>query len=407
MDVVTEVPDPAALLFAQGTVDDPHSAYRLLRDRCPVGRSAPAVMGGVYISRYEDVCWVLRHPEVFSSAADALSIGQEQPLIPLQVDPPLHTSYRRLLNPPFTPKRIAELEPDVRVLVNRLLDGFADRGSCDFHEEFATPLPSTIFLRLMGLPLSDLPTFLRWRDDVIRPDIEPGDFDGAVRIREAAGSAINAYFQAAIEAARAQPVGKGLLHELVHADFEGRPLADSELLGICHLMLLGGLDTVTATLDCMITYLARHPDRRRAIVEDPGLIPAAVEELLRHQTPVMLVPRIVAQPVTLSGVELEVGELVMVVLGAANADDHEFADSGSADFGRDPNRHVAFGGGHHLCIGAHLARLELRVAMEELHRRVPEYRIADGADVHFSPGIRQAQGLPLNWRAAEDPVGRP
>lgn len=388
--------DPVLILFDPAAVDEPHDAYRRLRTECPVARSSLNHMPGVYLFDHESVQWAMRHPEVFSSSADALTIGQEQPLIPLQVDPPLHTSYRRLLNPPFTPKRIATLEPEVRALANGLLDGFVDAAECDFHEQFATPFPSTIFLRLMGLPQHDLPRFLGWRDDVIRPDVAPGDFVRAAAIREEAGRAINAYFETALEDARVHP-GQGLLGELVRADMEGRPLTQAELLGICHLMLLGGLDTVTATLDCMIAYLARHPDRRCQLIEDPSLLPAAIEELLRYESPLVLVPRIVREPVTLRGTDLHPGDPVMLVIGAANADETAFDRPDEVDFTRDPNPHLAFGGGHHLCIGAHLARLELRVALEELHRRIPDYRIADGAEIHFSPGIRQADRLPLVW----------
>jgi len=395
-EVADTLGDPSLALFAPPTADDPHDTYRDLRARCPVHRGGPDQLPGVMVFEHETVLWALRHPEVFSSGADALAIGQEQPLIPLQVDPPLHTAYRRLMNPPFTPKRVAELEADVRELVRGLLDGLCDSGRCDFHEDFATPLPSTIFLRLMGWPQSDLPTLLQWRDNIIRPDVDPADLDAAAAVREATSKEINAYFEAAIDRAR-RDGGDGLLAELVEAQMDGRPLSEQELLGICHLMMLGGLDTVTATLDCMIAYLARHPDQRRRLVEDPSLIPAAIEELLRHQTPVMVVPRIIAQPITLRGVDLEPGDLVMLVLGAANGDEAEFAEPHEVDFTRDTNRHLAFGGGHHLCLGAHLARLELRVALEEFHRKIPNYRIPDGAEIHFSGGIRQATQLPLVW----------
>ena len=385
--------DVDAVLFTQETADNPHASYQTLLERCPVARAEG--FGGepaVYVSAYEDVLWALRHPEVFSSA-DAMELG-EQPLIPLQVDPPQHTRYRRLLNPEFVPRKVAELEPDVRVLVNAIIDEFVDRGSCDFHEEFATPLPSTIFLRLMGLPQDDLPMFLQWRDNSIRPDVAPGDFEAADRIRQETAKAINAYFEEALDERMREP-GDGLLSLLVRAEIDGQRLTRRELLGICHLLLLGGLDTVTATLDCMIVYLARHPDRRCRLVEDPSLIGPSIEELLRHQTPVMMVPRIIKEPTTMRGVRLETGDRVTLLIGAANADESAFPDPGELDLSRDASKHLAFGAGHHLCLGAYLARLELRVGLEEFHRRIPEYRIADGAEIHYSPGIRQANHLPL------------
>ncbi len=386
--------DPGAELFGHAVADAPQALYDRMRRGCPVARSDFAGQGSVYISRYDDVCWALRHHEYFSSAGDALSIG-EQPLIPLQVDPPEHTQYRRFLNPRFVPREIERLEPDVRTLVRQLLDGFADRGHCDFHEEFATPLPSGIFLALMGLSMDDLPQFLRWRDDTIRPDVDPLDFDGAAAIRQQTARQISDYFRAAIADKRANPDDR-LFSEIIHGHIDGREFTETELLGIAHLLLLGGLDTVTATLDCMIVYLANHPDFRRQLVDDPGRIPAAVEELLRWETPVMVLPRTVAKEVEMQGVTLRPGDNVTLVIGAANLDEDEFGDPG-VRLGRDPNRHVAFGGGNHLCLGAHLARLELRVALEEFHARIPDYRLQAGAKPRFSPGIRQAEHLLLAW----------
>ena len=385
--------DPGAMLFS-GDAGTPQETYNTLRRACPVAKAEFAGHTSVYLSRYEDVCWAFRHPEYFTSESEDMKIG-EQPLIPLQVDPPRHTQYRRLLNPRFVPREIEKLEPDVRALVRQVLDGFADSGHCDFHEDFATPLPSGIFLALMGLPMSDLPTFLQWRDNTIRPDVEPGDLAGADAIRKETAHEVTEYFKAAIAARRAEPDGR-LLSDIVHATIDGRQLNETELLGIAHLLLLGGLDTVTATLDCMITYLAANPDRRQLLVDHPERIPAAIEELLRWETPVMIVPRAVKQDMELGGVSLMAGDPVTLVLGAANLDDDEFADP-SVDFDRIPNKHVAFGGGHHLCLGAHLARLELRVALEEFHARIPNYRVAPNARLRFSPGIRQADSLPLEW----------
>lgn len=392
----TEHEDLAGVLFAREVADDPHPAYARLRRECPVNRGTMMGLPMVLISSYEDAVWALRHPEVFSSEG---TVGlADQPLIPEEIDPPRHTAYRRLLNPQFVPREIERLEPDVRKLVNDLIDRFAPTGSCDFHEEFATPLPSGIFLALMGLPPSDLPMFLRWRDDSIRPDVEPGDIEGAQAIREATGQAISDYFRKAIEERRRHP-DDSLLSRIVHFEIDGQPLTEAELLGMTHLLLLGGLDTVTATLDCMIVFLARNPEYRQRLIDDPSSVPGAVEELLRCTTPVMGVPRIVKEDVELGDVALHAGDRATVVLGAANTDEEAFG-APRVDFDRTPNRHVAFGAANHLCLGAHLARLELRVALEELHRRIPNYRIPEGADIHFSPGIRQADGLPLEFDPA-------
>src|SRR5439155_8130319 len=246
--------DPGQLLFTPETAGAPHDTLNTVRRTCPVARTDFMGQTTVYLSRYEDVFWAMRHPEYFSSENEDMKIG-EQPLIPLQVDPPRHTQYRRLLNPRFVPREIERLEPDVRTLVRRLLDGFADRGQCDFHDEFSTPLPSGIFLALMGLPMSDLPIFLRWRDNTIRPDVEPGDLEGAAAIRKATAHEVSEYFRSAIAERRANTDDR-LLSQIVHGTIDGRHLNESELLGIAHLLLLGGLDTVTATLACMVTYFA-------------------------------------------------------------------------------------------------------------------------------------------------------
>jgi cytochrome P450 len=386
--------DPEHLIdrmWTQECADDPHSVYSTLLDQCPVARTT-GMFGGnsVYVSRYEDVLWALKHPEVFSSK-DVVKVGNEVPLLPLSVDPPDHAKYRRLLDPEFAPRKMNEMDDEARKLVNEIIDGFAPRGECDFDKEFATPLPSTFFLALMGLPQEDLPQFLLWRDDTIRPQADSEE--EAFAKRTAAGQAIENYFEEAIEAKRRNPDDR-LLSRIVEGEVEDRPLTHDELLGITHLLLLGGLDTVTATLDCAITYLARHPERRDAIAADPSLIPAAIEELLRHQTPVMVVPRIVAQDYELGGVEMKAGDSATLMLGAANCDFAEFSDADQAIFDRERNRHLAFGGGAHRCLGSNLARLELRVALEEFHRRIPVYELADD-DIHFSPGIRQADRLPL------------
>jgi cytochrome P450 len=382
--------DPASVLL-EADATHPHETYASLLEQCPVARSQVEGLSMVYLSRYKDVAWALHHPEIFSSEGDPMGLA-EQPMIPVQVDPPEHTRYRRLVSPQFSPREIKRLEPEIRRLVQERIDVFVDRGNCDFHAEFATPLPTSFFLALMGLPLDDLELFLRWRDDTVRP---AGDVESAAQTRKRVGAEISQYFRDALGGDR-QLHHDGFLASLIHPPEGDQELTETEILGISHLLLIAGLDTVTAALDCLFAHLACNPDERQMLVADEGMVPGAVEELLRSESPVTLTIRTVTQPVTVSGVELKPGEQVAVVLGAANVDASEFADAGIS-FDRRPNRHLAFGTGNHFCLGAHLARAELRIAIEEFHRRIPDYHIRLGFEPRFSAGIRQAQCLPLEW----------
>jgi cytochrome P450 len=179
------------------------------------------------------------------------------------------------------------------------------------------------------------------------------------------------------------------------AEVDGHRLTDNDILDICYLFLLAGLDTVTATLGCSVSYLAQHADHRDALVADPSLVPAAVEELLRWETPVPGVPRIATRDVEIAGETIAAGESVMCLIGAADVDPTEFPDPETIDFAREGNRHLAFGGGVHRCLGSHLARLELRVALEELHRRIPDYALKPGEEPRYTMGIRSVDYLPL------------
>ena len=381
--------------FSPGVMACPQGVYRRMLAGCPVARAA--FTGGPVIARYEDVIWALRHPEIFSSAMDMqMALGTERPMIPQQVDPPDQTKYRKILDPRFSRKRMQQLAPAVRADANRLIDTFIDEGGCEFDKAFAIPLPCNAFLHLMGLPAEELDTCLRLKDGIIRPQTQTDDLEQVPEIRQRTGREIYAYFANMIAERRKQP-RDDLMSYLIDVELQGEKLSDNEVLDICFLMLLAGLDTVTATLGCNMAYLAANPEQRARLVGDPELVEGAVEELLRWETPVTGVPRLLKQDVTLHGMEMKEGELVTLLLGASNADDEEFGNAEDVDFARERNRHLAFGGGAHRCLGSHLARMELRVAMEEWHRRIPDYEIQPGETPTYSAGIREVQYLPLVW----------
>lgn len=363
--------------------------YKALRESNPVFRSPQAVV----LSRLADIEMALKHTELFSSNMDAVDLGNVRPLIPLQIDPPEHAKYRRILDPLFTPREMARREPLVTELVNEMIDRFAARGECDFHAEFAVPLPCTVFLQLLGLPLEDLDRFLLWKDGVIRPAGDSG-FDRRHESSAGVAQQIYEYFDKAIDEHIAVP-RDDVLSAMIAADVGGQPLSREELLDICFLFLIAGLDTVTDSLDCFFVYLARHPQHRRQLVERPDVLPGAVEELLRWETPVPGVARVATQDVEVGGCPISKGERVSPLLGAANTDPAEFPDPETVDFTRSPNRHRAFGGGPHRCLGSHLARMELRVALREFHRRIPDYEIKPGTQLTYTAALRSVESLPL------------
>lgn len=259
----------------------PHAAYRRLIDEQPVMR-APLTNSPI-ISRYEDVVFALRHPEIFSSEmSQQLGLGTERPMIPQQIDPPEQTRYRKILEPRFTRKRVLALEPAVRKDAAALIDGFAKACECEFNRQFAIPFPCKTFLQLMGLPLEELDLFLELKDGIIRPQSETNDLEEMAKIRADTGKRIYAYFEEAIAQSRRAP-GDDMLGYLVEVELQGEKLSTNEILDISYLFLLGGMDTVTATLGCSLAYLAANPDQRRKLVEEPDCLESAIEELLRWE----------------------------------------------------------------------------------------------------------------------------
>ena len=356
--------------------------------------------GTVELTRLEDVVTVTKRRDVHSIDPDtaaivSIALGAGRPLIPLMLDGEDHTKYRKLLDPLFAPKQVARLEPVIRDLANTLMDAFAADGSVDFFAAFCEELPTQIFLSQLGLPLEDVPFLLWVKDGVIRPTDAEHQAAACPKLIE--------YLDAELERREAADEPQDdLIGGFLTAEVDGQHLTHEDVIDITILLVLAGLDTVTASLSCMVDWLARHPAERDRLVADPSLLPAAIEELMRVETPVVAGSRHATADFTIGGVEVNAGDELRVVWAAANMDPDAFPDPTRVDFARTDNRHIAFASGFHRCLGSHLARLELRVALDTLHRRIPDYR----PDPDRSPGylntavVRCVDPLPLVFTPA-------
>jgi len=353
-------------------------AYRIMRGAGPVVRDAH---GAFLITDAAAASYALRHPELFSSKKAFDSLGSPFPIVPVAVDPPEHTRYRRLLRPFFSARGLTRWLPVVRKLAVDLIDDVVDRGRCDLVADLALPLPAQVFLSLFGLPQQDRDRLIAWKDAVLGA-VGISGAEPATDANIALAAELYEYLVAHISARRgAVPPARGddILTELA-ADTSAERMNDEEILGLSFLFVLAGLDTVTSALSTAFAILASEPELRRQIVDDRGVIPAAVEELLRADGPVVTVPRVATRDVELAGHLIPAESFVAVAIGAANHDAAEHANPDTVDFAREA-RNLAFGGGPHGCLGAHLARMEMRVVIEEWHRRIPDYEVAPGACV--------------------------
>ncbi len=254
---------------------NPQPTYRMLQEGSPVLRVDGV---GVIVSSRAAVDEILRDPETFSSNMDATDLKTRRPLIPLQIDPPAHRTYRKLLDPLFAPQRVAVLEHPVTDLVNELIDGLVDKEEIDFARQFSVPFPSQVFLTLLGLPLEELPRFVGMKDGVIRPDHVAGEPRGNLateQLQQETADSIYAYFEDLLDE-RGSERRNDLVSQFLDAEVDGERLSHENILDICFLFLIAGLDTVSASLDCFFGYLGQHAEQRQAIVDRPDLIPGVV-----------------------------------------------------------------------------------------------------------------------------------
>jgi len=350
-------------------------------------------MGFWVLTDGELVRQALHDPGVFSSSVvTPLEPDPPYKWIPEMLDPPEHTKWRQLLAPHFAPRRIADLDGKIQARCTEMVDEFADDGHCDFMRDFAWRFPTTIFMELMGLPLDGLDQFLAWEHDILHltSDEDP-DRSRAI----AAMIAVQQYFKELIEEKRTRP-GDDLLTEALTWTIDGAPISEPDMLSWCLLMFMAGLDTVSIQLSYIFWHLAQHPDDRARLVADPSLIPTAIEEFVRYFAFVAPARKVMVDT-DFHGCPLTAGDMVLVPLSAATRDPAAYDKATDVILDRNPNDHIAFGVGPHRCLGSHLARRELRVAIEAWHARIPDYHLTPGVDVVEHGGMYGIDRLELSW----------
>ena len=345
------------------------------------------------VVNYEGILQIMQNPEVFSnSVVTALDPEPPYKWIPEMLDGSEHKQWRNQLGPLFAPKATERLEGTIRERAVGLIDSFAKHGSCDFMAEFAQRFPTTIFLELMGLPVHELDQFMAWEHDILH--LDQGSESGQQKQLAAMMAAVGRFSEVIAER-RDQPQDD-IISKALHYEIDGEPVTDADLLSFCLLMFMAGLDTVSVTLGWIFLHLARNDRDRQHIIAEPGVINSAVEEFLRAYA-IVIPARKVMKDIDIQGCPMKAGDMVNIPLIAATRDEKACPDADTIDITRSPNRHIGFGAGPHRCLGSHLARLELRIALQEWHRRIPNYRVADGADLQESGGQLGLNSLPLVW----------
>ncbi|MGH7965538.1 MAG: cytochrome P450 [Candidatus Binatia bacterium] len=379
--------------------ENPYPYFAYLREHAPVYQVPGA--GFWAVSRYDDVLSIVKNPHLFSSTIIVAGlVGDLQPWSPeapamIAIDPPDHTRLRKLVNRAFAPRRIAGLEMHLRDVVQQLLDSMAAQGECDLVRDLAVPLPSIAIAELLGVPPEQRYDFKRWATDMVNAMNGTAlTNEDRAQIRQSHAD-FRAYFQNAIENCRTRP-GDNLLSDLVRAEEENQTLTSEEILSLAILLIGAGNETTTNLLGSAVLALFHNPEELAKVRANPSLVPRLVEEALRYDSPVQVWPRQAMQEVEIAGTTLPAGSMIMVMFASANHDEHKFPDPERFDILRNTEGHVAFGFGIHFCLGAQLARLETRVALEGLLTRFPRLSRADAPATRIvNPFFRGLAALPL------------
>jgi cytochrome P450 len=384
-------------------VADPHAVYDQLRAKCPIAHTDR--YHGVWIpTRYDDLAAIAHDHHRFSSRTILVNDRAESPTDlgfhapPITEDPPYHTDIRRLLLPVFSPAVVAAYEPITKAMANDLIDGFIDAGGCDAAADYAQHVPVKVITRMLGIPDSDHAQFRDWIHRLIEESPLAGDttFDAIFEI--------GGYLAGHIENHRTTPRDDIITHLLEARMPDGRTLEDREILGVCILLLLAGIDTTWSAIGSSLLHLAAHPDDRRRLIDEPGLIHSATEEFLRAFAPVTMAREVVEDTV-IGGCPMRKGERVLLPFPAGNRDPEAFEHPDQVIIDRAVNRHFAFGVGIHRCLGSNLARMELRVTIQTWLERIPEFTVTNHDAVTWSAGqVRGPRTLPLVFSAAHGPL---
>jgi pimeloyl-[acyl-carrier protein] synthase len=375
-------PDVIDLGINFGGVDfiaDPYPTYKKLRDSgAPYWQTHSGPGGGMWlVTRYQDVAMLLKETHTTKSA---LHLKRPSEITPfdhtmLAKDPPEHTRLRSLASLAFTPARCRDLEPRIRQLVDELIDKIAAKDEMDFVSAFAMPLPAIVIAELLGVPPDDRDAFHQWSELIIRGTDELRT-EADAKKGEKAGMALIIYFAKLIARRRQQPQDD-LISALVLARDAQDRLTENELLALCMGLLVAGHTTTANLLANGLWTLLRHPEQLNLLKKNPDLLPTAIEEMLRYESPVQRATfRLSKEPMEIGGTQIPEGQQVSLILGAANRDPEVFSDPDTFDVTRQPNRHLAFGHGIHFCFGAPLGRAEARIGFSRLLERLPNLQLA-------------------------------
>ncbi|UUL75379.1 cytochrome P450 [Pseudarthrobacter sp. Fe7] len=377
---------------------DPFPHYEVMRTTAPVFQDDRS--GSWHVFRYDDVQRVLSEHATFSSRMggdNPSGTGQLFAASLITADPPRHRQLRSLVTQAFTPKAVDALGPRIAGLTDELLDAIAMSGSADLIRDLAYPLPVIVISELMGIPAEDRERFKHWSDVIVsQTRTGPGS-----EIQDTTTSEMVEYFMALIDQRRSRP-GTDLISSLLAAEIDGQKLTVPELLGFCSLLLVAGNETTTNLIGNAVLCLAESPAAFERLRVEPTLIPQALEEVLRFRSPVQSMYRVTAAEATVGGQQIPAGAPVVAWIGSANRDGEQFQRAADFDIDRSPNRHLAFGHGIHFCLGAPLARLEAKIALEALLTRLPGLSVAPENELERmeSSIVYGLKELPVRWQPA-------